>query len=118
MRWLAHLSKDGESFWGETPVEKRTWTMFKSVLPGIVAATKGGSNEPRVNGSEPRKKTALSSLMQRIKSVTTKLRTDHLNVDEAGREGLIDIIRGLVEATSTATGVRFLVTMEDSTIAA
>jgi hypothetical protein len=97
MRWFAHLSKDDESCWGETPQGSRTWSQFKKLLPTLIAAAKG--NERRQRSSGEKKTAVIDGILRLIRSATSNARTGNFTVDGAKkREELVEGLRDLVSA--------------------
>jgi hypothetical protein len=105
MRWFAHFSKDGGSFWGDEEPGSRTWTKFKEILPGLKAARNGGKGQQSSSGKKTRS-AVVNGIFKSLDSATSKLRTDNFKVDGAKREELIAKLRGFVSAVSDSTGIR------------
>ena len=103
IRWYSHFCEDDvESFWGDVPEAKRTWTKARKILPGLK------SNEKKQPSSDEKKSAAITAgLFRSMKSMTKQLRTDNFTVDATQGEELIQEMKKLASALSNAIGTHF-----------
>jgi len=116
MRWFAHLSKDEQSCWGDTPMDKRSWTKFKKRLPNLIAAVKR-NEKPSGDSGEKKVSAVVNGVLRSIHSVTSQLRAGDFHVAGAKRDKLIEELQELGSAVFTSVGVRFRLEAEDEALA-
>jgi len=104
MRWLAHLGKDGTSFWGETPEGDRTWTRFKAILPTLKPAL--GKKRRKASSSKKVKTFAFSGVLKVLRSMNSKLRADGFAVDAKKKSKLIEELRDLAALVYSKCAIR------------
>jgi hypothetical protein len=114
MRWFAHLSKGKKSFWGDIPPSDRSWTRFKTILPRLIAAVKGGP-KPNARMGNTRSSSVINGVLRSIRSAASKLRSEGSSVNEAKKNELIRDLRDFASAVANRVGIRFRLEVEDET---